>query len=337
MSIHQGDKRSNNRTFHEVLVVVFLLGTLGLGITFSVLLEQSGKRKTKRHGWTSIIDNERHRPIPSERLLYDQRHEIQLPMGQPRAVAIGLEDKVYVAGDKAVLVLDRHGEQLFQLSVSDIATAVAVDKDGRVYVGVKDHVELFKPDGTRLTSWPSLNAEAMITSIAVGEDIFLGDFASQCVWRCDRNGKVLGRIASGEGGRRLRFCPCIAVVDVATGLEGRFWLSDHKNFQVQEYGPDGIMIRQWGRRSSSLDGFFSPCNPTHLAIGPSGRVFTSEQIIERVKVYDPDGQFLGVVVGPTDLTKGTEGLDLAVNSKGDVLVLDPKRKTIHVFGKRGPF
>jgi hypothetical protein len=58
---------------------------------------------------------------------------------------------------------------------------------------------------------------------------------------------------------------------------------------------------------------------------------TSEKGLPRVKVYGADGKFAGVVAGFETFSPEVVGLDLAVDSKGRVYVLDPASKTVRVY------
>jgi hypothetical protein len=51
----------------------------------------------------------------------------------------------------------------------------------------------------------------------------------------------------------------------------------------------------------------------------------------RVKIYDPRGTFQALVAGPDRFAEGTAGLDLTVDSRGRVIVLDPKSRTVRIF------
>jgi hypothetical protein len=42
--------------------------------------------------------------------------------------------------------------------------------------------------------------------------------------------------------------------------------------------------------------FVGCCNPVNLAIAPDGKVITAEKMISRVKIYEPDGKLLAVIV-----------------------------------------
>jgi hypothetical protein len=53
-----------------------------------------------------------------------------------------------------------------------------------------------------------------------------------------------------------------------------------------------------------------------------------------VKIHGPDGAFQSVVAAPDRFSEGTVNLDLAVDSKDRVLVLDPKRRKVRVFVRK---
>ena len=66
----------------------------------------------------------------------------------------------------------------------------------------------------------------------------------------------------------------------------------------------------------------------------AGSFVTSEKGLPRVKVYGKDGTFKAMVAGPESFRPGTVGLDLAADSMGRVLVLDPARSQLRFFTPR---
>ncbi|MHC4524382.1 MAG: hypothetical protein ACYSU8_02430, partial [Planctomycetota bacterium] len=94
-------------------------------------------------------------------------------------------------------------------------------------------------------------------------------------------------------------------------------------------------------------GFSGCCNPVALAILPDGGFVTAEKGLVRVKVYDADGEFVGVVAGPDQLgwiaplrvcktpeECKSKGFDVAVDSAGRIYVLDTLRNVVRVFEKK---
>jgi len=96
-----------------------------------------------------------------------------------------------------------------------------------------------------------------------------------------------------------------------------------------------------------VQGFAGCCNPVHLAVLPNREFVTSEKGLSRVKIYSRDGAFVCVVAGP-EMFEGPKGPgsgqdsmdgklgwanDVAADSGGRVIVLDPKQAAVMVFVK----
>ncbi len=76
---------------------------------------------------------------------------------------------------------------------------------------------------------------------------------------------------------------------------------------------------------------------------PDGRCVTGEKGMPRVKIYDAEGKFESVVAGPDVLapnfsvtTETREDLrlkpvDLAVDGKSRIIVLDPNARKVRIF------
>jgi hypothetical protein len=97
----------------------------------------------------------------------------------------------------------------------------------------------------------------------------------------------------------------------------------------------------------TLEGFMPCCNPVNFAVLPEGAFVTAEKGVTRVKIYNSDGGFVGVVAGPDQLLEsGTArvcevpalcqagGFDVAVDSAGRIYVLDTIKNVIRIFTKK---
>jgi hypothetical protein len=83
-----------------------------------------------------------------------------------------------------------------------------------------------------------------------------------------------------------------------------------------------------------IERFCGCCNPGHIAILQDGSFVTAEKGIARVKIYNRLGQLVAVVAGPEKFMEGTVGMDLAVDSRNRIYVLDPKRHCVRIFEKK---
>ncbi len=66
----------------------------------------------------------------------------------------------------------------------------------------------------------------------------------------------------------------------------------------------------------------------------NGSFVTSEKGIERVKIHKANGDFECVVAASDQFVEGTTGLDIAVDSKDRIFVLDPVKLMVRIFEKK---
>jgi sugar lactone lactonase YvrE len=127
--------------------------------------------------------------------------------------------------------------------------------------------------------------------------------------------------------------------------DGTRYIANPARHRVETYSPDGKFIGTWGEKSRDVSGFSGCGNPVGLAQLDDGRFVTAERGHPRVKVYDATGKFLGQLTGPAkfadnarvsgaDQAQGCQsgGLDVAVDSKDRLLVLDRVTGDVHVIG-----
>lgn len=266
---------------------------------------------------------------------YREVQTIQTGLQEPRAIALDKSGNIIIAGDYAIRKFAPSGKSLRDIRTSEKPTCLAVAADGTLYVGMKHHIEVYALKGERTAVWKSAGDKAYFTSIAVtASDVWVADSANRQVTRYNTSGTATGIFARKEPEKNA---PGLLVpspyVDLAATADGGIWVSDPGRHRLELYASDGRLKRYWGKYSFAVDGFSGCCNPTNFAIMPDGRFVTSEKGIPRVKVYSSAGSFLSVVAGREAFAPETAGLDIAVESKGRILVLDSSNKTIRIFAE----
>jgi len=267
---------------------------------------------------------------------YEQAGSVPTGMTGPTGIAVSADGRLFVAGDGGVRVFDGAGKPVLPFETGGRPHAVALGKTGAVYVGMKDHVGVYDASGKRAAAWKGLGERAYVTGLAAGEaDVFVADAGNRVLLRYDLSGTLLNRIGEEDETKRA---PGLIIpspyFDVALGPKGMLWLVNPGRRRVECYTYDGAFRFAWGEFSMKIEGFCGCCNPTHLAIDSGGNFITSEKGLPRVKVYDAEGNFKSVVAVPADFAEGTVGLDLAADAKGQILVLDPKRREVRIFAKK---
>jgi hypothetical protein len=257
-----------------------------------------------------------------------------------RGLAVGPNDRIYVAGDAGVRVFEPDGKRVAEFETGGAPECLAVAADGTVFVGLVDHIEVYDAAGKRSAAWPSPGVGTLLRSVAVQDHrVFVADAGSRVVLCYDRSGALVRRIgkrnvppgASTGDEEEGFFLRSNEHFDLAVGPDGALWVANAGRFRLERWTSDGELKWWWGTGSTKVQDFFGCCNPAHFALLPGGGFVTSEKGLLRVKTYSPEGVFDAVVAPPTDFSEEAGGLDVAADSRGRVLVLDPSAGEVRVY------
>ena len=271
---------------------------------------------------------------------FEETGNIAAGVKKLRAISVGMDDRVFVSGERVIRVFDKAGTKLREISCNDNPRCLAVAADGSVYAGVKDRVEVFDDAGKRKAQWDRAGKDAVLTSIAVTEnDVFVADAGGRIVLRYDRAGKLVKQIGKRDAARNIPgFIIPSPYFDLAVGRDGVLWVANTGRHRLEAYTFDGEFELAWGEPSMGIKGFCGCCNPIHFAFMPDGRFVTAEKGLVRVKVYSAKGEFDCVVAGAESFPKHTVNptaaaatIDVAVDSAGRVLVADPLAGAVRIF------
>lgn len=327
-----------------------LLGlTIGIGVIAWLRIDPSGDRGSGLPDSFSY-DLQKFERIDPSLIQYAETAKFAVRLREARAVAVGPDDSIYVAGDRMVRKLDPDGKPRKDMALDKEPSCLTVANaehrfPGRIYLGMRDHVEVLGPDGASEAVWSSPGKRAVLTSIAAAdEDVFVADAGSVIVWHYDTGGKLLGEIGRHDESRGI---PQLVIpspyFDVAVAPDGLLRVVNPGMHHIEAFTFDGHMELSWGKRGMEIDAFCGCCNPSNIAILADGRVVTAEKGIPRVKVYSESGQFEAVVVGPETLAPGRTAtvetrdelrlhpVELAVDSRSRIVVLDPAAGCVRVF------
>jgi hypothetical protein len=323
--------RLNNASLQVIRRVVFP-ATLILAALFAV-------RMTAGRGQTGISSDESdtgRSSLESQASPYTETVRIELDVEQLYGVAVGSDDHIFVSADRAIQIFQSTGDKLGRIELEEPARCLAVGRTGLLYLGMTDHVQVYADTGDRRSIWAGLGNEALITSIAAaGDEIFVADAGNRLIMRFDAGGKLLGYI-QGDGSDGPELLISSPYFDLLIAPEGTLWVVNPGYHRLQSYTMDGAYLGSWGYSSPDIEGFCGCCNPTHIALTPEGSFLTSEKGIPRIKEYDSRGTLKAVVAGPEQFAEGAVGLDLAADSGGRVIVLDPVYKAVRIFARELP-
>lgn len=274
------------------------------------------------------------RIVPAELLTWTEVKRFPTGFTYARGVTCLADGRVLVAGDRAVRSFFPDGTIEAELPVDGRAGPVAVGVDGSIIVGLVDHAVALNTEARVTQTWEPPGSRTVITSLAPSAtELYIADAGNRTVWRFGLDGTFLSEIAKGDPARNI---PSMVVpsphMDIALRPDGKLLVVNPGRRSIQTHSlPDGALLGAWGVSSNSIEGFGGCCNPTDIALLPDGRIVTSEKGIPRVKVYTAEGVLQSVVAPPESFRGDPEGIDLAVDSAGQVVVLDPASGEIRFY------
>jgi hypothetical protein len=273
---------------------------------------------------------------------------INTRFNQSHGIATNPDGVIYTAGDKAIRVFDINGNLQKEIQLEDSPRCLAVTEDAKVYICMHNYVQVYDGQTEELTSWEPVEDDSVLTSVAVSKDnVFVADAGNRIVYRYDTEGNLIGRIGAKDADKNI---PGFAIpspyFDLAIAKDGLLRVVNPGRHRIEAYTFDGDLEFWWGTYSPNVEGFCGCCNPVNFVILEDESFVTVEKGLVRVKIYDAEGNFAGVVASPEQLLKAGEakicefpadcqkgGFDLAVDNQQRVLVLDTIRNVIRIFSK----
>jgi WD40 repeat protein len=327
----------------DVILGLAVAGALVVAVVLALRMDVFGDRPEGAPG-ADPAEPAAEEPVPAEidpaMIKYRPARSIDVPLDEVRGLAVGPDDSIYVAGDRAILVFDPEGNQQRRIEVEHephcLAVAGADDASpGTIYSAARDRVVKLAPDGSVAGEWPGLGNQALITSIAAAYDnVFVADAGNKIVLRHDTSGDLVNRIGQRDPKRNVPgFAITSQTFDLAVSPDGLLRVINPRRLRIEAYTFDGYLEAHFGRGGTGVEAFFGCCNPTHLTVFDDGRFVTAEKGAARVKVYTAEGDFDCVVAEPEQLQlRNSHAIgDLAVDRRGRVLVLDSSGRMVRIF------
>ncbi len=326
----------------KIILPALMFLVAAIAVFIAMTIDTTGK-KGSGLGETFTYDLDQLKKIDPDLILYEPVKSFNCGMKAP--VAITVENEIiYIAGDQKVAGFDENGGKIMEFSLNDNPTCLTV-KGNAFFVGIQDQIVEFDSQGKEASRWERLGEKATLTAVIItDEKSYVADAGQRQVWIYNEDHQLAGQLDRSDQGSG-RFVIPSPHFDMVMGPDNQLHVVNPGAHHIETYEND-VMTGFWGTPSSAIEGFCGCCNPIHLSLTKEGHFVTCEKGLTRIKVYDSNGQFLGAVAGAEqfkehDLKVNEKradspyyGLDIAVDGKNRVLVLDPCTGRITFFRKK---
>ena len=176
-------KGKNDHVLLWLIIGVSVIGT----IYFVWRAVSENSRSVQENPFEYNIENFKH--IDPELLKYTEIRQIPLSFQQVSGIAVDCEDNIYVTGDESVLILHNDGQVKSTISTGQTPLCLDVDKNGDLFLGMKNHIEVYKRDGIKKAQWENMGVKAHVTSLKITDEyIFAADAGNRIVRKFDKSG-----------------------------------------------------------------------------------------------------------------------------------------------------
>lgn len=246
-----------------------------------------------------------------------------------RGLTVDTAGRVHAVGDSKLVIFSADGREIGGWNTERPGYSVGCGSDGCVYVGQPGQMQVFDRDGKLLNTWRDEQRLGLVTAIGfVGDAVVIADARGRCLRRYDRDGTWRNDI--GKDSRMRGFLVPNGCLDFAVDAAGVLHIANAGMHRVEQYAVAGERRGHFGRFDGrDPAGFPGCCNPTNVAVTPTGDIVVTEKAGPRVKVYTAAGELRAVVAD--DFDPNCRNMDVAVDAQGRIYLIDTVRLQIVVY------
>lgn len=309
-----------------IVIVVILLVIISV-----ILVDFLSKRPDRRGSNPYALDVDQYMEV--DQALISHKEVRNFSLGSMTASGIWYhQERLYLVGDSSLVVLSTGGSPEAVLKILPDPTSLAMD-DRFIFIGYQTRIAKYDHEGTLLQEWSDLGERAVITSLAVKENVvYAADAGNRRVVIFNNEGEVLGefegKAVSDEGHGFIIPSPNF---DLVVNDYGEVWVVNPGKHALENYTDDGEMRGFWQLSSMEIEGFQGCCNPAEITVREDGAFVTSEKGIVRIKIYDQSGKLISVVAPPKLFKEDGKAPEVCVDESNNVYALDFDRNMVRVF------
>lgn len=315
---------------YQIYAVLIILGVLISYIIFSDVFKNDTNAKNPY-----AYELKQFTKIDPTMMKYKEVKRISASLSKPKAIDY-YQGLLGIAFENQLQVIDTLGQEYINKYIGGPITSISFSPDGRIFLGCKDHVEVYDMSDDILDKWSIIDSASYITSIAFkGDVVFIADAGGPFVHKFNLDGTKLDSFdGTGRIQGELGFVVPSPYFDLAMDPDDQLWVANTGLQSIENYTDEGTLRAYWGKPSFTIEGFVGCCNPAQFSILSNGSFVTSEKGLARIKVYHPSGELESVVAAPDDFNPDSEPADITSDENDAIYILDISRKMIRKFERK---
>ncbi|HSB32885.1 MAG TPA: NHL repeat-containing protein [Nitrospirota bacterium] len=269
-----------------------------------------------------------------------RQQPITVNLTAPKAVALDARENLYVveSATNRLHMFNAAGEYIRSLSNLDRPVCVAVDGQGRIYVGNggRKNVEVYGQDFNLLFKLGAGDGEFSLPGAVAADSsgrVYVADSKTDRINVYNPDGSFRFSFgSSGSQSGRFHFPTAVAVDDAAQEL----YITDLPQMQTRDGLAEGARIQVFTLRGVYKRGFGTYgqgdgllTRPAGVAVDGAGRVYITDSYQNVVEVFDGAGQFVTTLYDLANPMRNPLGV--AVSGSGRVFISSINTGKVEVY------
>lgn len=263
----------------------------------------------------------------------DKKNSLTRPYG----CAVDTEGRIYATDVGRVMVFDEKNKKLGFIGDDAntgklaVPMGIAIGHDGRVYVAdsARKRVFLYGADWKMITAVGRAGELDSPTGVAIDEKrgrIYVADTKKHKVLVYPlAGGDLIKTLGDGRGGEPGKFN---FPTNLTTDQEGNLYVTDTGNFRIQEFDPDGKLVRTLGALGDKPGNF---TRPKGIALDSEENLYVVDTAFNNIQVFNKKGDLL-IYVGEGGFTPGqfNSPSGICIDSDDRIVVADGMNSRLQV-------
>ena len=316
----------------RILIAILVILITGV-IIFLVVSDFSSTKIVNRSANPYEIDMDEFKKVDPALIKFKETKQMMV-LGTPKGFSVRNE-YIYLLVDQQLQIINLNGELQHKIDLKNEAKSVDFIGD-ELIIGFKNYVARYSHDYKLIAKSDKQDSLAVFTSVATTDEfVFVADAGNRRILRYNHQLELMGEFFGESGDKKLHgFIVPSPYFDILTGKNNELWVVNPGTHAIQNYSPEGELIKQWQKISNMTDGFSGCCNPAYLTVLPNGNFITSEKKIVRVKEYSHSGELLSVVAAPEKFKVDGHAPGVVAIDDNTILALDFDKKLIRFFRRQ---
>ena len=259
-------------------------------------------------------------------LKWQKTEKLQIQQGKLKSITVTGDNKIITGGETFLVSYNNDLSLNWSVETPGIINCICSSGD-TIFAATNEIILLYNKDGEKITEWGPYENNCIITGISSnGFYLAFADAGNKMVFVLGNTGELLYFF----GNRGERFIIPSPYFDVTITPDNKIIVANTGKRRIEFRTLEGEILNYFGEAGIAHGEFCGCCNPSHFVVLSDNRLATSEKGLNRIKIYDFNGNFIEYVIRQDYFNTSTP-LDIAADKEGRIYAANPEDFCFYIF------